>query len=236
MPSHYLENIFINIARGIVAGTEVRNIFGTTDGSASIGTLDYQTPWELPQEYVFPVSASLMDLVSDNAADTSVLIKLVGLNDSYEEITETVQLAGLTPVTTTIPFFRINDAITVAGNAIGNVDISAGGTTYSHILAGAGRDQKSVFTVPLNTRFYLFRIDAFCTDANGGKAAQFQNKLTTSSGVTLRVANTTFFDQMSITRVTPYQYAQKTDINLELKSLSGSVYGSIFAEGVLVKL
>ena len=41
---------------------------------------------------------------------------------------------------------------------------------------------------------------------------------------------------MQILRQTPFKYDEKTDIEMQLRSLSGSTFGSIFAEGILVKL
>lgn len=77
-------------------------------------------------------------------------------------------------------------------------------------------------------------LNAFCTDANGGKAARFRNFVANSAGRQLRVADTTFFDNMSIYRQAPFKYDEKTDIKMQLLSLSGSVFGSVFAEGILV--
>jgi len=39
---------------------------------------------------------------------------------------------------------------------------------------------------------------------------------------------------MSIYRQAPFKYDEKTDIKMQLLSLSGSVFGSVFAEGILV--
>lgn len=228
----------LDIARGKVRNASIRNLFGTTGDDAHIVTEiagGYRTPWEVASDYTFPSSALTMSLVSSSASDTSVSVLLIGLDADYEPIQEVVALNGTTSVTTSIPFFRINDAVVSSGNAVGNITISNGGTTYAKILAGTGRDQKAVYTVPAGHCFFLMRIDAFCTDSNGGKAAQFRNFSGLSDGRILRVADTTFFENMQILRQAPFKYDQKTDVKMQLKSLSGSVYGSIFAEGILIK-
>lgn len=225
----------IPIADGRVEGYSVRNIFGTTGGSTSITTTEFRTPWELPSNYAFPTAASTMSLVSSSASDTAVTVLILGLDANYNEISETHTLTGTTPITTTNSYFRINDMIIVAGNAVGNVSLTVGANVYSRILAGTGRDQKAVYTVPAGHCFFLTRINAFCTDANGGKAARFRNFLTSSNGRQLRVADTTFFEHMPIMRQAPFKYDEKTDIQMQLLSLSGSTFGSIFAEGILVK-
>ena len=225
----------IPIADGQVEGWSVRNIFGTTGASTQIVTTEFRTPWELPSNYAFPTAASTMSLVSSSASDTAVTVLILGLDANYNEISETHTLTGTTPITTNNSYFRINDMIIVAGNAVGDVSLTVGANVYSRILAGTGRDQKAVYTVPGGYCFFLTRIDAFCTDANGGKAARFRNFLTSANGRQLRVADTTFFEHMPIMRQAPFKYDEKTDIQMQLLSLSGSTFGSIFAEGILVK-
>lgn len=224
------------VAEGLVSGYSVRNIFGTTGGVANIGTAAFITPWELSTNYIFPPSASTMSLVSTSTSDTAVTILISGLDQNYNQISEIKTLTGTTPITTTNSYFRINDLVTLSGNAVGDVTLSVGANVYAKIIAGTGRDQKAVYTVPAGHCFFLTRIDAFCTDANGGKAARFRNFLTSSNGRELRVADTTFFENMSIMRQAPFKYDEKTDIQMQLRSLSGSTFGSVFAEGILVQL
>lgn len=233
--SHYLEDMGTNLARGLIKGASVRNIFGTTGGTANIVTGSFRTPWEVAGDYVFPSSALVMTVTSDigTTADDGVVVLIQGLDADYNEISDIVTINNATPPTTTA-FFRINDAIITSGNATGNISITNGGVTYSKIIAGTGRDQKAVYTVPAGHSLLLTRIDSFCTDANGGKAAQFRNFLESSNGRQLRVADTTFFEKMNILRVAPFKYDEKTDIKMQLRSLSGSTFGSVFAEGILV--
>lgn len=233
--SHYIDDFRFNVARGLVKNTSVRNIFGTTGAVASIVTTEFRTPWEVAGDYAFPSSALTMDVVSSDAGDTAITILISGLDANYEGLSETLTLNGTTTVTTTNQYYRINDVITTVGNAAGDITISNGGTTYAKILQGAGRNQAAIYTVPKGFCLYLERIDAFCTDANGGKAARFRNFVENSAGRDLRVADTTFFENMNIVRRLPFKYDEKTDIALQLRSLSGSTFGSVFAEGLLVR-
>ena len=232
--SHYLEGMEINLARGLIKGASVRNIFGTTAGASNIVTTEFRTPWEVAGNYAFPSSALTMDVVSSSASDTAVTILIIGLDANYNTIQETLTLNGTTTLTTSNQYFRINDVITTVGNAVGDITISNSAVTYAKILAGTGRNQAAIYTVPAGHCFFLQRIDAFCTDANGGKAARFRNFIEASNGRDLRVADTTFFENMNIQRQLPFKYDEKTDIALQLRSLSGSVFGSVFAEGILV--
>lgn len=225
----------IPIADGSVEGYSVRNIFGTTAGDADIVTTEFRTPWERASNYAFPPSASTMTLVSTSTSDTAVNVLISGLDANYLPISEVRTLTGTTPITTNNSYFRINDMICTEGNAVGTITLSVGANVYAQIDVGNGRDQKAAYTVPAGYCFFLTRIDAFCTDANGGKAARFRNYLRSPNGRELRVADTTFFENMSIMRQAPFKYDEKTDIEMQLRSLSGSTFGSVFAEGILVK-
>ena len=225
----------LDIARGKVRHASVRNIFGTTGADADIVTTEFRTPWENASDYAFPSAASTMTLVSTSTSDTAVTVLIQGLDSSCDPISETQTLTGTTGITTDNSYYRINDMIITSGNAVGKITLSVGATNYSVIEIGTGRDQKAVYTVPNGYTFYLTRIDAFCTDANGGKAARFRNFLESENGRELRVADTTFFENMQILRQAPFAYSEKTDIKMQLRSLSGSTFGSVFAEGILIK-
>lgn len=238
--TRYFSNTFyaegVDIAKGVVMDASQRNIFGTTGANATIVTAEFRTPWENASNYAFPTSAAQMTLVSTSTSDTAVVVLIIGLDADYNIIQETQTLTGTTPITTDNTYFRINDIVCVAGNAVGTITLKVGANIYAQINPGTGRDQKSVYTVPNGYCLFLQRIDAFCTDANGGKAARFRNYLRSANGRELRVADTTFFENMQILRQTPFKYDEKTDIEMQLRSLSGSTFGSIFAEGILVKL
>ena len=238
--NRYLANTFysegVDLAKGVILDASQRNIFGTTGGTANVVTSEFRTPWELASNYVFPLSAAQMTLVSTSASDTAVTVLILGLDANYRQIRETQTLTGTTPITTDNTYFRINDIVCVAGNAVGTITLKVGANTYAQINPGTGRDQKAVYTVPKGHCYFLQRIDAFSTDANGGKAARFRNYVRSSNGRELRVADTTFYENMQILRQTPFKYDEKTDIEMQLLSLSGSTFGSVFGEGILVKL
>lgn len=231
------EDTFLNATRGLIRGGEVRNIFGKALGTNSVVTGSYRTPWELAADYVFPPSALAMSVTSDigTTADDGVTVLIKGLDADYNIKTEVATITNGTPYVTEA-FLRINDAVVLSGNPTGNISVVNGATTYAKILAGTGKNQAAVFSVPAGHCYYLYRIDAFATDSNGGKAAFFRNYVgSNGSGVEFRVAETQFFENMSIQRRFPFKYDEKSDIKMQLKSSSGSIDGSIFAEGLLLK-
>jgi hypothetical protein len=228
----YLTDEKLQVSRGLVRDTEVRNIFGF---NTAVGT-NFIAAWELNTAYVYPNAPIAMTAVSSSASDTAVTIIIAGLDGNYDRKSATVTLNGTTPVNIG-EFFRINDVITLSGNAVGNVTIANGGTTYARMDAGTGKNQASIFTVPAGYEFYLYRIDAFSATASlNNRYLFFRNFAQQPNGVVLRVAETTFLEQMNIQRRIPFRYGEKTDIQLQVKSSAGSNEIGVFAEGILTKV
>lgn len=229
-----IDGIEINTARGLVKDTTVVNIFGKALGSTSVVTTEYRTPWEFASDYTFPTTATRVSLVSTAADNSTILV--IGLDANFNQIQESVVLTGTTPVLTDATFLRINTALVVSGNPTGDVTLSINSSPAAKILIGTGKSQAAHYTVPAGYCFYLYRINAFATDSNGGKAAYFRNFVENNvNGVILRVAETQFYEAMDIQRRFPFKYDEKQDIKMQLKSSSGSIDGSVFAEGILIK-
>ena len=226
---HLYEHNPLAIAKGEVNGYSVRNLFGY---NSAIGTT-YMPAWENATAYTYPTSALTMTVTS-NVADNGVVILIAGLDANYNQISELVTLAGT--ATTTKQYFRINDVVTVSGNALNNITISNGGVTYAKVRGGDGKNQASIYTVPAGYSFYLFRIDAFCaTAAQNNRQIYFRNLVCLPNGVKLRVAETSFLEIMNIQRQLPFRYDEKTDIQFQLRGSAGEQFISVFGEGTLVK-
>jgi hypothetical protein len=222
----------LQVARGQIPGHSVRNIFGT---NPAIGT-SFHTPWENNTELPFLSAAQQLSLVSTSASDTAVSILINGLDANYNIQTEVVALNGTTPVVTTKSFFRINDLITVAGNAVGDVTASYNAVVYAKIIAGRGKNQAAVFTVPAGYSFYLGRIDAFTATANNEtKIMTYRNQVTYFDGRVFDVAQTSFIQRMDISRTLPFQVPEKATIELQAKMNSQTADIGIFADGILLK-
>ena len=220
------------VALGKTVGNEAWNIFGYSTAA----TGDLKAMWYRAADYVFPAAAQIMQVKSDNAADTMPLL-IQGLDSNYDRISETVTLAGTSVVSTTKEFLRINGTIILAGTNAGTIDIGddlAGTPTYyKGIRPGDGRCQDSFSTIPRGYQFALYRIDAFSADNTAAKPALFRNYVANPAGRILNVARTTFFNNMNIQRRLPFVYAEKTDIQFQLASISGSHEIGVFGEGVL---
>jgi hypothetical protein len=207
------------------------NIFGF---SRTVGT-DFQTIWNDGGQYVHPSAAVQMSCVSTSASDTMTIV-ISGLNADYETIAEIVQINGTTPVTTTNSFYRINSATILSGSNVGDITVSEGGTEYAHIEATLGTTQACVYTVPANHSLYIFRISLTSGTVNSNKYITYRNRVDSSTGRVLRVAEATFQQNMqTFDRQIPFRIAPKSDFQFEAKSSSGTNELSIFIEALLMR-
>jgi hypothetical protein len=223
-------NHLYDVAKGIFPNESALNIFGF---NRAIG-VDYETVWNDGATYAFPPSALIMSVVSTSASDVmSVLIS--GLDVNYEPITETVTLTGIVPVSTVLPFFRINTAIILSGCNIGDITLTNNGVKYAFIEAELGLTQSCIYTVPAGHSVYIFRIDANSATTNANKFMTIRN-VTTKNGRSLRVSEATFaVSQVSYDRQIPFKIEEKTDFQFEAKSSSGTNEIAIFVEATLAR-
>jgi hypothetical protein len=222
----------LQMARGQIPGHSIRNLFGT---NPEIGT-SFVTPWENNTALPFLSAEQNLSFVSTVAGDVDIKILVSGVDQNYAEVSEVVTLLGTLPVTTTNKFFRINDILTVFGNPAGDVTASYNAVVYAKIIAGRGKNQAAVFTVPAGHSFYLGRIDAFtATSNNDTKIMTFRNRVTYSDGRVFNVAQTNFVERMDIARNLPFKVPEKATIEFQVKMSSNTADIGIFGDGVLVK-
>jgi hypothetical protein len=160
-------NWAIAVATGKVSNATPLNIFGyQVTADTTLRAL-----WGVSNtDYVFPTNAQTLEVKSDDSADNMNLL-IVGLDINYDEISEVVTLNGLTTVTTTSSFFRVNSTVILQGANTGTISVGINldditPTYYKIIRPGDGRCQESIYTVPRNKSFFLYRIDAFSSDSS----------------------------------------------------------------------
>lgn len=233
MPNYFpTDDIHLNVSRGLVKDAEVVNVFGYNSNVAT----DFIPLWENNVAYTYPTSNLVMSAVSSNTSDVNITYLIQGLDSNFDRIQTTFIVNGTSPVTIDKSFFRINNVVSISGNEVGDITISNSGTTYAKILSGTGKNQASIFTVPKGYEFFLYRIDAFSATALSNKYCIFRNVVRSSTAnTTLRVAETTFVNNMNIMRRFPFKYNEKVDIQFQAKSSSQTNEVGIFSEGVLIK-
>lgn len=226
----------LQVAQGEIAGILGLSISGY---GPTIGTT-FQPAWELGA-YTFLNSAQQLRCWSESSSDTDVSVLISGLDSNYATQTETVTLTnGTTGVLTTKNFLRVNSlTITRTPQNVGNLHV--GTSDKSNTLAyignindgSIGRSQMTVYTVPAGYTFYLTQSN-WHTNQTGSGTALYRSWTRGINGVINVVLTFPMQQQYNSTKVVPRPYPEKTDIQWQVASSSGTsrIGGQI--EGYLI--
>ena len=127
-------------------------------------------------------TAETMDVVSTDGNDDAVgtgarTVFIKGVNGDYNEVTEYVQLDGLTPVTTSESYLVIHQAIVLScgsnGSNIGTINITAStaATTQAQIYPGIGITEQAWYLVPQDRALYIIGSNYYADRDPGGDTA-----------------------------------------------------------------
>lgn len=117
-------------------------------------------------------TAGTLSIPAVNASDDGKSVVLVGLDENYVELEETVTVSSSAATTTTGEFIRIFRAYVTNGSAtnVGNINIQKGGTTVARITAGKAQTLMAIYTIPAGKTGYILKGVATCqsgADATG---------------------------------------------------------------------
>lgn len=224
----------LQVARGLVTGVTGLSISGY---NSSVGT-SYVPLWHGNAAYTYLNTASTLTVWSDSASDTNVSVLVSGLDANYEPITETVTLTnGLTGVQTTKSFFRVNNlSVTRLPMNVGVIHCGNNGKTtlLCAIEAGAGRSQQTTYTVPAGYTFYLTQSNWF-TNNTGNNTGLYRSWTQQANGVINVILTFPFPQNYTSLKVVPRPYYEKTDIQWQVSSKSGSCEVGGQIEGYLIQ-
>lgn len=163
----------LDIMQGKLGGFNVVNKLGKNSNLASGTSIQFIT--EAGGTYTgFPISdAETIAISSDNINDTAAgsgarSVFIIGLNENWELISETVILNGLTPVNTVNTYRRAHTMfVTDSGDKTTASTINAGTITATHstttsnvfltILPEIGSSNYAVYTIPAGKIGYLYQ-------------------------------------------------------------------------------
>jgi len=233
---------YMQVSRGLVTGASVVNIYGYQAALPNSSGATYYPVWENTTAYTYPGSATTMLLWSSSGSDTNVSVLINGLDSSYNQISETLVLTnGTTGVTTVNNYLRINGIqVTGSVNAVGTLNLGNAGKTvqYAEIVAGNGKSQMMIYTVPNGYTFYLTRSNAY-SSLTGNTALNYSNYRVytqSSTGLVQILLQAPFVTSYQTLRVAPRAYTQKTDIQWQISGnpASGTSSVGIGVEGILI--
>ena len=230
----------LQVARNQIMGHSVLSLFGY---QASVTTTSIPV-WENASTYTYITAASTLSLVSTSASDdTSAKILINGLDSNFNPISETLAMNGTGAVTTVNSYFRVNNLVMVSPGTsqntnIGTITLKQSSNVIAQINAGIGKSQSTIYTVPAGYSFYLDLAEVNTSNSYTGSTiitykVQAINNLT---GVKLNVLQQPFVSIYTASRSSdPFIYTEKTDIQWQLSTSTGTIAAGIILTGKLIQ-
>ena len=230
----------LQVARNQIMGHSVLSLFGY---QASVTTTSIPV-WENASTYTYITAASTLSLVSTSASDdTSAKILINGLDSNFNPISETLAMNGTGAVTTVNSYFRVNNLVMVSPGTsqntnIGTITLKQSSNVIAQINAGVGKSQSTIYTVPAGYSFYLDLAEVNTSNSYTGSTiitykVQAINNLT---GVKLNVLQQPFVSIYTALRSSdPFIYTEKTDIQWQLSTSTGTIAAGIILTGKLIQ-
>ncbi len=176
----------LDLARSFIGGQSGVSKFGTNPNVSASSTEDITFSGTIN----FLTAATAVRIksggnVNDTAAGSGAQqVTIVGLDENWEEASETIATNGNSAssatTTTFIRVFRayVGNVGTYGGNNAGNITIenSTGGTDLVTIEAGRGQTQISLYTVPAGKTAYLVRIRVGSTSSKASDIRLWQRQ------------------------------------------------------------
>ena len=230
----------LQVARNQIMGHSVLSLFGY---QASVTTTSIPV-WENASTYTYITAASTLSLVSTSASDdTSAKILISGLDSNFNPISETLAMNGTGAVTTVNSYFRVNSLVMVSPGTsqntnIGTITLKQSSNVIAQINAGVGKSQSTIYTVPAGYSFFLDLAEVNTSNSYTGSTiitykVQAINNVT---GVKLNVLQQPFVSIYTASRSSdPFIYTEKTDIQWQLSTSTGTVAAGIILTGKLIQ-
>lgn len=178
------------------------------------------TIWDV-NDTVYPwasfSSAGTLSIPAVNASDNGKIVRILGLNANYYEITEDVTVSSSTATATTQSFIRVNRADITNGSAtnVANINIQKGGVTVARITASRSSTSMAIYTVPAGKTAYLIKGVATCqsgADATGDMYVRYFDDAAFRVGHSFEVAGSggEYMYEFGI----PLRIPEKSDIDV----------------------
>ena len=229
----------LQVARNQITGHSQIFIFGYQSGVGSATSIPI---WENATPYTYAASAIPMVLTSTSATDTgNVLVQ--GLDANYSPLSETVTLAGTLTATTIGSYLRCNFLTCVSVPSgqttnVGTITAKQSSNILAQINVGIGKSQASIYTVPAGYTFYLYQVDVSTDNDYSGAANVLYNvyAFNRNTGVQYSVLQQPFTAIFNANRTfNPFAYSEKTDLQWQLKTSTGTIGAGVIAVGKLIK-
>jgi len=237
---------FLRIAEGKIPGSKIVHKFGK---NTDVGT-SFETIWNGGGAYsgFNATEAESVTIVSDSELDTAGgtglrTLRLYGLDENLLEQTEDIELDGLTPVTSTLSYLRldISRGLTAGttGQNQGDITIAQSITTaniFAVLPAGYNATTIGAYTIPAGKNGYILtQAVSLANKQSAFISARIKIRMpgsvfTTSGEATLNAVGTSFIERKF---TVPIKIPPGTDLFIEAEADS-PVAVSCFLDILLV--
>lgn len=240
-----LDEFYLEVVRGNIPGHRSALITGFSDVVGATET----TLMPFNVIYQFPTSASIIQVASTSANDTSAgtgarTIQIFGLDANYVEINEVITLNGQTPVSSVNQFLRVNvSVITTAGSSgvnAGTVYVGTGTFTVGVpavkldiVSPGKNYTQVGVYTVPANHTLVILQSSI---SVGSGKDVIVDFAVRPFGGLMQKRRSIVLFQASEVRLLSIGAYGPEK-IDLDIRALSSSATnGNVYCtlDGILV--
>jgi hypothetical protein len=230
----------LQVARNQIMGHSVVSIFGY---QSSVTTTAIPV-WENASTYTYITSASTLTMVSTSTSDdTSAKILISGLDSNFNSISETLALNGTTGVTTVNSYFRVNSLLMTSPGTgqttnVGTITLKQSSNVVAQINIGISKSQSTIYTVPAGYSFFLDLAEVNTSNSYTGSTiiTYKVQAINNSTGVKLNVLQQPFVSIYTANRASnPFIYTEKTDIQWQLVTSTGTIAAGIIITGKLIQ-
>ena len=214
------------VSQGAVAGNSFTTKFGINRDTG--GTMD--DVWSHSSTMTYLTTAETHLVTSDSVLDTLLgtgaqVVHITGLNNSYELITEVLNLNGLTGTTTTNSYIRIFDVIVIAAGSTfcnqGNISFvsTTSANLSAYIQADDNQTQQLQYTIPDSKTGYFYGGQWFVSN---GKETKFDLQIRTFGSIWRTVTTVLTDISDNLTYAFPVSIPAKTDLRIRAKATTGT--------------
>lgn len=212
------EEFNLNVSRGKVRGADHIHKFGAVPAMSQNTT---GTVWD-KNDTVYPWgafdTAGVITAAIANASDAGKVITVLGLDNDFNEASDTFTLSSSTTVAGTTQFRRVFRAFVSTGaNNVGNVTFTKNGNDVLRITADKGQTLMAIYTVPAGKTGYLYK--GVCSaqsnaDGTGNMFVRYFGQDSFRIGHSFEVAGVGGLYEYDFSF--PIQIPQKSDIDVRI--------------------
>lgn len=155
---HWDDNFRLNVSMGKVRGASTVHKFGAVPSLSQNTT---GTVWD-KNDTVYPWSAfdtaGVITAAIANASDAGKVVTVLGLDNNFNEVSDTFTLSSTATVAGTVSFRRVFRAyISTGENNVGDITFTKNGNDVLKITATKGQTLMAIYTIPAGKTGYLYR-------------------------------------------------------------------------------